>query len=474
MSRTRIVATVGPATNTPEILRALAAAGMGIVRLNGSHADLDWHRAAIRMIREALPDVPIILDIPGRKIRTRRLLHEPDFEVGDEVVFTTDSSHDGRSKVPVTYDRLHEDVQAGQTIMVDDGTLMFKVVRISGPDIVCRAMTAGRISSAKGINVPHVKLNTALVTRRDEEMVSFARSTEVDYIGISFVESAEHVKAIRKLVAADGPLIVSKIETQKGIDHLDEIVDATDSIMIDRGDLSVETNLESLALMQKDIIIRARRAGKPVIVATEMLHTMITNSFPTKAEVSDITNAVLDGCAATMLSGETAVGQYPEEAVALMRRVANVAESYLQGGLDIESNSARSSIPRAIEDAVAMVCRNLPVTKVGAVTKSGYAARMLAAHMIRQPVLAVTNNQRAARSFNLLPGVEGIFVDIEFPRTSADHIIQCLRELWRRGKLTDDDLVLSTAVAYPRSGNRMNLLQTHYVRDLVETLRWSR
>lgn len=474
MSRVRIVATIGPATNNAKALRALAQAGMNVARLNGSHGDLEWHRATIALLRETLPDTPILLDIPGRKIRTAGLAHEPSFAVGDTVTLTTDSSHDGSRKVPVNYDRLHEDLKAGHTILADDGTLRFTVTEVRGRDILCRAETPGTLRSRKGINVPFVKLNTALVTDRDRKMVGFARETGVDFIGISFVESAAHVDAIRELAGKDGPRIVSKVENQGGLDHMEEIMAATDAAMIDRGDLSVETNLESLTLFQKRIIDAARAAGKPVIVATEMLHTMIDNDFPTKAEVSDITNAVLDGTSALMLSGETAVGRHPVAAVALMRQVANAAEGYLQGRLDDADAVARRSVPRAMEDAIALICRTLPISKVVAVTRSGYAARAVAARQVRQPIIAVSNDARAARSFNILPGVTGEHVDVPFSRTSTDHIVTCLEALWRRGRLSAEDLVLVTAVGYPKSGNRMNLIQTHAVSDLIDTLGWKK
>ena len=472
MSRVRIVATIGPATNNADALRALATAGMNVARLNGSHGDLDWHRATIALLRKTLPDVPILLDIPGRKIRTIGLRHEPSFAAGDTITLTTEPDHDGSKKVPVNYDRLHEDLKAGHTILADDGTLRFTVTAVRGRDILCRAETPGTLRSRKGINVPYVKLNTALVTERDHKMVGFARETGVDFIGISFVESAAHVEAIRELAGRDGPRIVSKVENQGGLDHMEEILAATDAAMIDRGDLSVETNLQSLTLFQKRIIDAARVAGKPVIVATEMLHTMIENDFPTKAEVSDITNAVLDGTTALMLSGETAVGKHPVSAVTLMRQVANEAEHYLQGRLD--DAGQKRSVPRAMEDAIALICRTLPITKVVAVTRSGYAARAVAARQVRQPIIAVSNDAQAARSFNILAGVTGEHVDIPFSRTSTDHIVTCLETLWRRGRLSADDLVLVTAVGYPKSGNRMNLIQTHAVSDLIETLGWKR
>lgn len=470
MKRTKIVCTIGPRTESEAGIRALADAGMDVARLNGSHNSLDWHAATIARIRKVVPHVPILLDIPGRKIRTTQLAHEPSFTIGDVIVLTTDISHDGRWKIPVNYAGLHADLRVDNVILADDGTLRFVVVKVEGQDIHCRAETAGTLRSCKGINVPFVKLRTAMVTDRDRMMMGFARNNEVDFIGISFVESAEHVNAIRALADGSHPRIVSKIENQGGLDHMNEIIAATDAIMIDRGDLSVETNLENLSLFQKRIIAAARRASKPVIVATEMLHSMITSPVPTKAEVSDISNAVLDGASATMLSGETAVGEFPFEAVKTMRQVAQAAAGYLYG--DGEEAADAAAVPQAVGEAIALICRSLPITKIVAVTRSGYAAREIASRQPRQPIIAVSDDAYAARSFNLLAGVEGVHVDIPFSRTSTDHVIECLRILRRDGKLVDPDMVLVTAVGYPRSGNRMNLLQTHVVGDIAETLGW--
>ena len=470
MKRTKIICTIGPRTETPEAIRTLVDAGMDVARLNGSHSDLAWHAATIARIRAIAPHVPILLDIPGRKIRTTGLAREPTFKVGDIVILTTDTSHDGSEKVPVNYARLHEDLSAGHTVLADDGTLRFTVDRIEGPDIHCRAETAGQLKSRKGINVPFVKLQTALITDRDRQMMTFARDNGVDFVGVSFVESAAHVEAIRELAGGDWPRIVAKIENQGGLDHMDEIIGATDAVMIDRGDLSVETNLENLSLSQKRIIAAAERAAKPVIVATEMLHTMIVNSVPTKAEVSDISNAVFDGCAATMLSGETAVGDFPFEAVRTMRRIADAAAAYVRP--DAANGRGTATVPHVVSEAIALMCHSLPITKIVAVTRSGYAARTLAARRPAQPILAVSDDAYRARSFNLLAGVEGIYLDIPFSRTSTDHIVTCLEQLWRQGKLVNEDMVLVTAVGYPRSGNRMNLLQTHIVGDLADALGW--
>lgn len=471
MKSTKIVCTIGPRTESVEAIRALVDAGMDVARLNGSHNSLDWHATTIKRIRDVAPHLPILLDIPGRKIRTTQLAHEPSFGIGDVIVLTTDIGHDGREKVPVNYERLHQDLTVGAVILADDGTLRFVVVKVEGQDIHCRATTAGQLKSRKGINVPFVKLQTAMITEHDRQMMAFAIKNGVDFIGISFVESAEHVNAIRSLCQEDRPRIVAKIENQGGLDRMHEIIEVTDAVMIDRGDLSVETNIENLALFQKRIIEASRAAAKPVIVATEMLHTMIGNPVPTKAEVSDISNAVLDGCAATMLSGETAIGKFPIEAVRTMRQVADAATIYFQDNADGRQIQV-GAVPHVISEAIALICRSLPITKIIAITRSGYAARTIAARRPRQPILAVSDDEFAARSFNLFSGVEGVYVDVPFSRTSIDHIAACIERLWRDGRLVDRDMVLVTAVGYPRSGNRMNLLQTHVVGDLVETLGW--
>jgi len=470
-SRVKIVSTIGPATARAEALKQLQNAGMSVARLNGSHGSQDWHRATIALIRSAAPGIPILLDIPGRKIRTTMLVKEPSFSAGDTVILTTDTAHDGSEKVPVNYDRLHEDLEAGNIIFADDGTLRFTVSAIQGRDIICRADTDGSLKSCKGINVPYVKLRRKLVTEKDHLMIAFAKANGVDFVGISFVESAEHIEEIRKIIGATAPKIVAKVENNGGMANVREIARTADVIMVDRGDLSVETELETVAVMQKEIIREARRFATPVIVATEMLHTMIENPYPTKAEVGDVTNAVLDGAAAVMLSGETAVGRYPIESVKLMRRVIDAAcdmqiKSLPQGNPDWD-------IPDAVQEAAAAIARSLPVTKIVVITRSGYAARRLANCELRQPILAISDDAATATAFNMLPGTEGIFVDIEFRRTGSEHIPNCLHELWRRQRITSDDLLLVVSLVYPKTGNRMNLIELHNVADLSHTFGWT-
>jgi pyruvate kinase len=475
MKNTRIVATIGPMTNNKESLLALDKAGMNIARLNGSHNSLEWHEEVISLIHEVLPDTPILIDIPGRKIRTIQLAVEPTFLIGDTIILTTDTSFDGQEKVPVNYENLHNDLKAGQTVLADDGTLRFTIIKIEDKDIYLRAETPGCLKSKKGINVPFVTLNTQLVTERDKQMIVFAQRNNVDFIGLSFVESKEHVEAIRKLInPLTFPRIVSKIENQGGMDNMEAIIEVSDAIMIDRGDLSTETDLDSIAIRQKEIIRSARRYAKPVIVATELLHSMIENSFPTKAEVCDISNAVLDGCAAVMLSGETAIGKFPIEAVSLMSRVVQQSENYKR---KIERDnrptaSLRSAVPVAVADAIEVICNETAITKIIAITRSGFAAKTLATKNLGQPIIAVSDDQIAAKSFNLFPGVHGIFYPNEFQKDNLDHVVGVLKFLRAMSVIEDEDLILVTAVGYPSSGNRMNMIQTHLIGDLARTLGW--
>lgn len=474
MSRTRIVATIGPSTCSPALLRELSDAGMNMVRLNGSHADLDWHANTIKLVRDTLEDMPILLDIPGRKIRTCQLDHEPAFEAGDTVILTSDADFSGPGKVPLNRDDLHLHLNKGDIVRADDGTLSFTVVLVEDRDIHCRAQTKGILRSRKGINVPHVALAGPLVTDRDRQMIQFAKTHDVDFVGISFVESSQHVQAIRDIAQDGWPRIIAKIENEPGMQNMDEIVQNADAVMIDRGDLSVETNIENVAIYQKDIIKAATLARCPVIVATEMLHTMIDNNYPTKAEVSDITNAVFDGASAVMLSGETAIGDHPVEAVTVMRGILSAAEQRVHDLFDDNWGKTKVNEKDAMGDAAALICRSLPITHIIAVTHSGYAARALALKNLRQPLIAVSDDHRAARAFNLLPGTVGFYADSKFLKHSTDHIIDNVKALWESGMLSQDDIVLVTGLGYPGSGKRMNLLQTHRVGDLKESLNWQK
>lgn len=473
MSRVKIVATIGPATDNEDSLIQMRQAGMDVARLNGSHGDFDWHKRTIELLRRTVPDVPILLDLPGAKIRTSNVEKEIPVGAGQRVILSPFQGDPSLPKVLVDYPELPNSVNVGDAIVMDDGSMVLVVDDIVSSEVVCHAKNAGNIRNGQGVHLSGANNRQGPVSNKDKQLIAFAVKQAVDFVGVSFVETANDVHAVREIIGTGDTQIVCKIETQESLVNLQELLEISDALLIDRGDLSVETRPETVALRQKDVLLEAGRTAVPVIVATEILQSMVDHPMPTKAEISDITNLVLDGAAALMLSGETAVGNFPVEAVGLMRRVSDEASQSIHGSLEPLGGSPGESVPHAIGEAIALICRHLEVTKIVSITISGYAARMVAAKKPRQPIIAVSNDPVAARRFNLLRGVKGVHADLPFSRTNLDHIPKCLEALWRNGELVDEDLILVTAVGYPMSGNRMNLIETHRVADLKASLGWN-
>lgn len=466
-NRTKIVATIGPKTASMPSLKKMHKAGMSIARLNGSHNNLKWHSETIKLIRNCLPNVPILLDIPGKKIRTAHLKYEPSFKISQEIILTSEVNHDGQEKVSITNKDLYKYLSKGDIIFADDGTLKFIVTKIVEKDIFCKALTNGILKSSKGINVPHVKLGGKLITDRDKSMINFAINNEVDFIGISFVESAKHINKIRSLLNNSFIQIVAKVENQKGLEKLEEIVNATDVVMIDRGDLSTETDIESLAFNQKNIISTCLNNSKPVIVATEMMDSMIETPYPTKAEILDVSNSIIDGATATMLSGETAVGKFPIEAIRIMSNIS----SYANKAQDIKITSLEMPY-NAMGKAISSLCHSTEINKIIAITMSGFAARIISSQSLRQPILALTNNKKLAKSFNIYAGTEGIYINTKFNKDNQTHIPKCLHYLWKNNFIKLKDNILVVSLSYPGSGKRMNTIETHNVGDLKKIFLW--
>ena len=465
--RVKIVATIGPNTANSTTLKQMFQAGMSVARLNGSHNTLAWHKNTIKLIKKVLPNCPILLDIPGKKIRTAKLKYEPSFKVGDILTLTTKSNFDGIKKIPLTNKRLHQYLSKGDIIFADDGTLKFSVLKVTGNDIYIKAHTNGILKSSKGINVPHVNLGKSAITSRDKKMIQFAILNKIDFIGLSFIENGDHLIKIRKIIKGNIPKLVAKIENKKGIENLSDIIKKTDCIMIDRGDLSTETNIETLAINQKKIIATSLKYAKPVIVATEMLDNMINNPFPTKAEALDIFNSIADGATATMLSGETAVGKYPVESIKVMAKIANTSIVHNEV-VNSESENEIYGMATAIKN----LCNMLPINKIITVTASGFAPRIISAQKIKQPIIAVTNNEEVSKGFNLFFNTKGVFFQTKFYKDNLQHISKCVKFLWNKKEISSNDFILIVALAYPSKGRRMNIIQTHYVKDLIRTFSW--
>lgn len=476
MNKTKIICTVGPCCCGESSLKKLIRSGMNIARLNGSHNTLQWHGNVIKRIRAMDNTIAVLFDLPGRKIRTQN--HKNDFYLskGAEVIITSDENYKGKDKVSVNHNGLHRFLKKDDIFFADDGALKFKVEAIKGKDIVCRALTEGVLKGGKGLNVPRVKLNAASVTKADYKAVQFAVKSAVDWVGISFVENARQVRKIKKLLSKSAVGVISKIETQSALNNLEAILEESSGVMVDRGDLGAEIGIERIGLVQKEIIAKANELGKPVIIATEMLHSMIERSQPTKAEIVDISNSILDGASAIMLSGETAIGRNPVAAVKVMRAVANEVESkysvYGHGAADTLPKHA--SIPNAVGRSICEICKEMPIDKVVCITLSGYSSRMISRYRVKPSILAVSDTIERSRSFNLLWGVEGISLNLHFHRREISHIVEVAKKLWEMGKIVDSETVIFTAVIFPIKNNKMNFLMIHKISDLKEIFKWNR
>lgn len=337
MRKTKIVCTIGPSSESLENVKKLILAGMNVARLNFSHGDFEEHGNRIKNIRQACKElnknVAILLDTKGPEIRTGKLEVEPIELVQDEyITLTTEEILGNKDRISITYQDLPSDVEPGSTILIDDGLIGLTVIEVSGSEIKCRIVNGGTIKSKKGVNVPGVNISLPGITEKDANDITFGIEQDVDFIAASFVRKASDVLEIRELLAkhnASHIQIISKIENQQGVDNLDEILEASDGLMVARGDLGVEIPAEEVPLAQKLMITKCNVAGKPVITATQMLDSMQRNPRPTRAEASDVANAIFDGTDAIMLSGETAAGKYPVESVLTMSRIAEKAESAL-------------------------------------------------------------------------------------------------------------------------------------------------
>lgn len=468
IARTKIICTIGPITCNSAGIQKLYESGMSIARLNGSHGTLDWHRDAIRLLRQHAPLVPILLDLPGRKVRTAREMAEITLKVGDLIVF---GSKPEPGKVAVTDPTLFQSLSVGQSILADDGTLHFEVVKVEKNEIVCKSKSNGVLKPSKGLNCPGHRLSSGIVTDRDLPMIEFAISEKIDFVGLSFVDHADQVQAFRKHLKNSSVGVVAKVETQSGLENFEAIIDAADAIMIDRGDLSAETRPERVALYQKRILAGARKKGKPAIVATELLHTMIHQPIPTKAEVSDLTNAILDGASALMLSAETAVGQYFSEAVRVMQDVAHAVESEMK--LAPLPTEDATSISEGLGSALSHLVESLKVDKVICLSRKGRTPVSLARFRMAAPVIAITASVETARKLMLSWGVQPMVIEtLNFDDEKTDHVLDALKELHRSKRIQEHESIAVMAIRYGVKGNRINSLEVHRVSNLIEFGRW--
>lgn len=475
MRKTKIVCTIGPASESEEMLEKLIKAGMNVARLNFSHGDHAEHKARIDTIHKVSKrlgkTVAILLDTKGPEIRTHNMKDGLiELEKGSEVTVSMTEVEGTPEKFSVTYENLINDVEEGSYILLDDGLIELQVKSIdkANGEVLCDVLNTGELKNKKGVNLPGVKVSLPGITDKDADDINFGISEGVDFIAASFVRRPSDVLDIRKLLEAKqnkNISIIPKIENQEGIDNIKEILEVSDGLMVARGDMGVEIPPESVPMVQKDLIRQCNKLGKPVITATQMLDSMQRNPRATRAEASDVANAIYDGTDAVMLSGETAAGQYPEEAVKTMRNIAVSAEAAqdYKKLLSDRTKLVETSLVNAIGVSVAHTALNLNVKAIVAATESGSTARTISKYRPQSDIIAVTPNVETARQCAL---VWGIFPVVKEGRKTTDALLNnAVATAVETERVQNGDLIIITAGVPTGEKGTTNMMKLHLVGD---------
>lgn len=484
MPRTKIVCTIGPASREPKMLRQLMLAGMDVARLNFSHGDRPTHAQNIERIRAAAAEVgktcpersrravTILADLQGPKLRVGTMESAGVSLIeGATVTFTTDDVIGrGPEALPVQSDALPRLVSPGNRILLDDGLLELQILSTGETEIHCRVLVGGVLESNKGINLPHTPLDIPAITAKDRQDLAFALAHQVDWIALSFVRAAADVLELKRLIRTLSPTgepvpVIAKIEKPEALDNIDSIIAAADGIMVARGDLGIEISPEEVPMAQKRIIEKCNREGKPVITATQMLESMIHNPRPTRAEASDVANAILDGTDAIMLSGETSIGAYPAKAVRTMIRIADEVEMRRSQVFACPFLTPEKRPDHTVADAVTHAARetahDLNAAAIITPTASGYTARLMSRYRPRSPIVAVTPSPVVQRQLVLYWGVTPLLA----PRTdnTDEMIAQAVKAAHDHGLVSEGDTVVITAGAAGTTPGTTNLIKVHVV-----------
>jgi len=409
MRKTKILATLGPACNNVDTMIQMIENGLNGARINCSHGTIESRLEIVNRLKEAREKtnkpVALLLDTKGPEIRTKTFANDKIYlEQGAEFILTTRDIIGDETRVAVTYEDLPNDLQVGSRVLIDDGLLEMKVIAIEGPDVKCILVNSGFLGNRKGINLPDVVVNLPSLTEQDVEDIKFGIEHEFDFIAASFVRTATDIVNIRKVLEKNGGdhiRIIAKIESRDGVDNLDSILEVADGVMVARGDLGVEIPPEEVPIVQKSMIRSCNLMGKPVITATHMLESMVSNPRPTRAEANDVANAIFDGTDVVMLSGETASGQYPVEAISMMARIATTAEDTVDYTKNNLYHNINKNITNTMSNAGVVVATDLGAACIVPITDSGFAARMVSRSRPSCPILAVTNSAVTCRQLNL-------------------------------------------------------------------------
>ncbi len=445
--KTKIIATIGPASNSKEVIKKLIKAGMNVARINFAHGSLEEHAKVVERIRrvsERLETrVAILGDLPGVKIRVGRLKEEPVIlNKGERVTLTVRDVDGDASAIPVEFKDFPNLVGKGDLIYLNDGLIRLRVEEVRNGEVICRVLVGGKIFSGKGINVPKADLPLEAVTEKDLEILKFMIELNFDAVGVSFVGSAHDLIKVRRFAKRE-IFVIAKIERVDAVKNFEEILSSADGIMVARGDLGVEIPIEKLPIVQKRLIKRANYEGKPAITATQMLESMTTDKMPTRAEVTDVANAILDGSDAVMLSEETAVGRYPVDAVRMMAKIAKTTEPYIRSNLDIDEIRRGKGVEDAISVGIVESLKVINVKYIIASTKTGRTPRLISRFRPKQWILAFTENEKTCGGLMFSFGVYPFRLD------DVSEAIEFLKDV---GLLDSGDKVLMTESNPPVEG----------------------
>ena len=455
--KTKIVATLGPATSKKETLLQMMNAGVDVFRINFSHADYEDVKERVKMIRELSEETglntSILADLQGPKLRVGKMKEEVVVQPGDKITFSTSEEFEGtKERVYMNYKQFPKDVKEGERILLDDGKLMFKVVKTDGKtEVEAEVVQGGPLRSKKGVNLPNTDISLPALTEKDVKDAIFAIGLEVDWIALSFVRHAQDLQELQAIITehSDQKIpIIAKIEKPEAVENIDKIVAYCDGLMVARGDLGVEIPAEEVPLIQKQLVLRAKTARIPVIIATQMMETMISSLTPTRAEVNDVANSVMDGADAVMLSGETSVGQYPVQVIEKMASICrNVEDSELiQVPQDPPHIKTKRYITKAICYHAAHMANEIDARAITTLTNSGYTAFQISAWRPSSHILVFTSNKRILTQLNLLWGVRAMFYD-KF--VSTDETVEDIRQLALEKSFVNKGDMLINLVAMP-------------------------
>jgi pyruvate kinase len=469
--KTKIMCTMGPACDSVDMLKKLIQAGMSAARMNMAHGDLDEHKGRIDRVRQAAEElgatVAILMDIKGPEIRTG-LLQESSYELKTDasLTLTTEQIQGDASCISVSYQDLTRDVKPGSRILIDDGLIELQVETIEGTEIHCRILNGGLIKSRKGVNLPGIHTSLPGVTERDIMHIEFGIEQDIDIIAASFVRKASDILEIRELLEKRGAShiqIISKIENQEGVDNLDAILEVSDGLMVARGDLGVEIPVEDVPIIQKQMIQKGNAVGKPIITATHMLDSMQYNPRPTRAEASDVANAVYDGTDVLMLSGETAAGKYPLESVRMMASIAANIEEVLpyKDMLRVKAAQQKATITEVISQSAVSSSLDLDAKVIVVSTSTGFSARMVAKYRPQSPIIAVTASERVQRRLCLCWGV--IPVSGREVVSTDDMFESAIHSALQSGIVATGDLVVVSAGVPVGEAGSTNLIKIQHI-----------